>query len=379
MKFVFYTNNISPHQLPLAHEVARIVGYDNFTYVGEEIAWRGTVVDRTRDGHEIAARTVADDGVRDLLETCDVLYVGGVRPIELIERRARAGRTTLYVSERWFKPIPLSGMKVEGWRLKVEGGMWHLPGWVRMFVPGYRRLAKRFVKVANDYACVKFLAIGPWAKRDFLRIGVQAERIVDWGYFVAPSARELVGEVSGSGRVEGACVTKVLWVGRMVGWKRADTIVRAVDLANDRLCAQGSEALIDLTLVGSGEEEARIKRLISAARHASHLTLRPSVPLEAVRQLMREHDVYVLASDANEGWGAVVSEAMEEGMCVLGTHEAGASATLLPADHLFSAGNVRELAELLLRWRSLSPNSIGEWSAAGAARRLIGLVEGNGR
>lgn len=254
-----------------------------------------------------------------------------------------------------------------------------MPGWVRMFVPGYRRLAKRFVKVANDYACVKFLAIGPWAKRDFLRIGVQAERIVDWGYFVAPSARELVGEVSGSGRVEGACVTKVLWVGRMVGWKRADTIVRAVDLANDRLCAQGSEALIDLTLVGSGEEEARIKRLISAARHASHLTLRPSVPLEAVRQLMREHDVYVLASDANEGWGAVVSEAMEEGMCVLGTHEAGASATLLPADHLFSAGNVRELAELLLRWRSLSPNSIGEWSAAGAARRLIGLVEGNGR
>ena len=56
----------------------------------------------------------------------------------------------------------------------------------------------------------------------------------------------------------------------------------------------------------------------------------PAQPMEKVRELMREHDLFVLASNAYEGWGAVVSEALEEGMRVLGTFEAGASAAILP-------------------------------------------------
>ena len=101
------------------------------------------------------------------------------------------------------------------------------------------------------------------------------------------------------------------------------------------------------------------------------------VPISKVRDLMRSHDVYVLASDANEGWGAVVNEALEEGMKVLGTYEAGASAAMLPADDLFHAGDWRRLAELLVRCvkekrdGKLVGQGIGEWTPEKAAQRLV--------
>ena len=93
---------------------------------------------------------------------------------------------------------------------------------------------------------------------------------------------------------------------------------------------------------------------------------------------MRRHDVYVFASDENEGWGAVVNEALEEGMKVLGTYEAGASAAMLPDDDLFHSGDWRRLAELIARCAEekregrLAGQGIGEWTPAKAAERLVG-------
>lgn len=95
--------------------------------------------------------------------------------------------------------------------------------------------------------------------------------------------------------------------------------------------------------------------------------------LDEVRAAMRRHDLYVLASDANEGWGAALNEALEEGMDALGTFEAGASAAMLPRERLYHAGDWKALAQLIekeLRGE-LPPCSIGDWTAAKAAERLL--------
>jgi glycosyltransferase involved in cell wall biosynthesis len=86
---------------------------------------------------------------------------------------------------------------------------------------------------------------------------------------------------------------------------------------------------------------------------------------------MRAHDVYVLSSNAYEGWGAVVSEALEEGMKVVGTYEAGASATILPESNLFHAGDWSWLKDLLQK--DILKADIGLWSAKNAAKVLIEL------
>ena len=107
------------------------------------------------------------------------------------------------------------------------------------------------------------------------------------------------------------------------------------------------------------------------------VTFLPSQSPEKIRELMRQHDTFVLASNGYEGWGAVVSEALEEGMNVIGTWECGACPTLLPKERLYHCGNVRALAKLLVKEynNELPSCSIGDWTAAQAAEKLVKLVE----
>ena len=85
----------------------------------------------------------------------------------------------------------------------------------------------------------------------------------------------------------------------------------------------------------------------------------------------------VETSDENEGWGAAVNEALEEGMKVLGTFESGASAAMLREDDLFHAGDWKRLADLLGRCGlaklkgKLAGQGIGEWTPEKAADRLV--------
>lgn len=164
---------------------------------------------------------------------------------------------------------------------------------------------------------------------------------------------------------------RVLWVGRMLDWKRVDIIVRAVAHANKLLGVQG----VALTLVGTGPEKSALHAL--AGKLMVPVEFREQVPIAQVRELMRTHDLYVLASNGYEGWGAVVSEALEEGMLCVGTREAGSSATILPATHQFKAGDVKALARLILEASAgrLPKVPIGEWSASAAAERLLAMVE----
>lgn len=136
-----------------------------------------------------------------------------------------------------------------------------------------------------------------------------------------------------------------------------------------------------LTVVGDGPERGRLEALGAKlfAGRESALDFRRPVPIAEVRKLMRGHDVYVLPSNGYEGWGAVVSEALEEGMEVLGTYEAGSSATMLDSGRLFHAGDWQRLAELLegvamsggARGRRNRDVTIGEWSARNAAERFM--------
>ncbi len=334
VKIAFYMNCVSAHQLPLARRVAEQVGVENFSYVDAR--------DGSGEGYQLGAEKY-EWITRDtsVLETAD-LVLSGLRDIELFERRRKKGLKTFYTSERWFKPI--------------HG----LPGWLRMLSPGYRRMVKRFVAWANSDENASVLAIGPWAKRDFLRMGVSEERLVPWGYFVEPS----VG--GGSSRAERTEPLKVLWVGRMLKLKRVDTLITAVSEVGKNIV---------VTLVGDGPEKNKLERMAKGMP----VNFFPSMSNEQIRCAMRENDVFVFPSNGVEGWGVVVSESLEEGLRVLGTYEAGAPATMLEESDLFHAGDWKRLAEMLMccveekRKGCLMGQGIGRWSVDAAARQLISI------
>ena len=109
-----------------------------------------------------------------------------------------------------------------------------------------------------------------------------------------------------------------------------------------------------------------------------------SVSFSEVRTLMREHDVYVCSSNGLEVWGAVVNEALEAGRHVLGTYEAGGSATMLFDEDLFHAGDWQRLKVLLERCREqkyrgkLKGQGIGAWSVDEGVEQLMRILNTGG-
>ena len=154
----------------------------------------------------------------------------------------------------------------------------------------------------------------------------------------------------------------------MLDLKRVGDLARACRPRPD-LKRVGILSAVPLDLYGHGPEETRLRKL---AKGCDTIRFHDFVPVAQVRELMRAHDVYVLPSNGYEGWGAVVSEALEEGMRVLATVESGAGATLLPPSNLFRAGDVETLAQKLRA--SIPPVRIGDWTAESAAQALLDLV-----
>lgn len=360
MKVALLTNIVSPHQLPLAEEIVKLVGEDNYRYAYTEafheerarMGWNsGSVPKWCRPAIECS----------DFLENADLVY-SELRDFELFEKRLAEGKDTFYVSERWLKPIMLPfGLS--------------LPGWVKLLHPGYMKKVRRISSLFGFHG-FRYLPQGPWAARDMRFIckvvgkPLDGSQMTPWGYFVAPSKYALHNEIG----VE-RNVMRVLWVGRLIKLKRVDTIVRAIGEYLKRRLADNSLREITLDIYGTGPEETRLREI--SDKYGKTVRFYPSVPIAEVRRLMHEHEVYVFSSNKYEGWGAVVSEALEEHMTVIGTCEAGASAAMLPSSHLFHSGDWRRLAMLLTQAsrHELKPTEIGMWTAKAAAKRMLELVE----
>lgn len=356
--------SISPHLMSFFEPLSRLVkGNVSYHYVV-------TKHDKERirygwsDEVSVNVSLASASGAKEVRQNAEVL-VDAMREIDVLEKRQQEGRLSFYMSERWFKP-PL--------------------GIIRLCHPRFFRTAYRMARLLSGKN-VYYLAQGPAAARDMARIcgimrgkihyffrapKISHERVpgariksVDcpnmflWGYFVAP-AKETVERTKES-------VLRILWVGRMLDWKRTKDLVVAVK----KLALERS---VKLDLYGEGPEKNAVCQL---ALGCDNITVNGFVKSDEVRKLMRAHDIFVLPSDGYEGWGATVSEALEEGMCVYGTYEAGSSSAMLPEDHLYHAGDVDSLVELLKR--PLEYGSIGEWSGEKAALRFRELVNVLGR
>lgn len=355
MTIAIYTNIISPHQMPLAREIAKRVGTHNFRYIyTEHFHQERASMGWSEKGESWVVSSDTPES-RRWLETAHLL-LAGFRDYELFSRRQHSGLKTFYASERWFKPI------------------YGLPGWVRMFVPRYRKMVQRFVKWANNDPNALVLAIGPWARVDFIRMGIKLDKIRLWAYYVEPSLflkpYALPAEQSKKSEL------KILWVGRLLGWKRVVDIVRVVS-AHVGLKRVVDNCKVSLTIVGDGPEKSRLRRLVARFGIEDVVAFMPSQPIERIREIMRAHDCYILSSNGYEGWGAVVSEALEEGMSVIGTYESGSCPTLLPEERLYHAGDWRTLAHLIDSEINgkLPRASIGEWTAARGAERLLEMCK----
>jgi glycosyltransferase involved in cell wall biosynthesis len=358
---VIYGTNIWAHyQLPVASELMKCLGPGRFRMAlfeeihderikmgwgeSQDYSW---VIGPPRNDHERSRM------LRQCTEA-DVMVFGDC-PVEVLKARVAANKLTLVASERLLKK-PFHH--------------------VRMFNPRYAMGFMRYRTLVN-HPNVHSLAIGHYAANDLRTIGAFSDRIWKWGYFVDVCHTPPVPVPDRP--------LKLLWVGRVLNWKKVDTLLRAVAKI------QNSPRFGECTIVGDGPEKNHLLRL------AQHLRLKTdrvhflsSVPFDEVRRMMRESDVYVLPSNRHEGWGVVVGEAMSEGCVLVANEQAGASREQIvdsETGFLYRDCDVDQLASILehiakdyeLRmkirqkaWAMM--NTL--WHPRVAAERLLALCEG---
>ena len=395
MKILVYAGIVSPHMIPLCDCLYAHLGKGNFLYC----ATLPMRTERARLGWKEAEREwiVRYDGVptqkilEEYAETYDALFVSEFES-SAIDCFRRRGKTIIYASERWLKP-PF--------------------GIARYLKPSFVRRALVFSDLLKNYGNFVYLPIGPHAAADAERIvscsrmnpfgGLRSHEIgfekrpmgalsalarkrncLDkmrmWGYYVEASNKGVL-PVQESNKTKTHEI-RVLWVGRLLNWKRVDTIVRAVGEHANLRRMDDSLPTLTLDVYGAGPMERRLKKM--SAKYGGAIKFYSSVPIDEVRRLMREHDVYVLSSNGYEGWGAVVSEALAEGMTVFGTYEAGSSATILPEENLFHAGDWRTLQKILASVScktgigSRSDAYALRWTAESGAKALCDYLKDKG-
>ena len=404
MKIVVDTNMVSPHTAPLSLELAKLCGRENVAYAVHELAQDPF---RTSAVHDLVHDILYDPtttpaSFEKLIEEAD-LVMESRRDFDLMESRVVRNKPTYYISERWFKPIDILHLSDAehargcglwfsgfwrmllpfGWRrarkiyhlLTQEGDFLYLPVGIR----AARDMARLCGLLHGDYKCLFHAPELDFERRPLGRIWLKngqdeklycLDKMRMWGYYVSSSKTDLSTVCAANNGNQN--VVKVLWVGRLLSWKRVDTIVRAVGELSNLKCNDDSIPTITLDIYGDGPEKGRLQDM--ARKYGQAIRFYPSIQYAEVRRVMRAHDVYVLSSNSFEGWGAVVSEALEEGMKVIGTYEAGSSATILPEENLFHAGDWKALKTMLEN--GVADVGIGKWTASYAAQALISHISG---
>ena len=358
LKLLHVNNMISPHQLPLAASLATLVGPDCFRYA----ALRPPMPDRQAMGWNCETdhpwvlrageRQEDREEFRKWWTEADVVMCGE-RLLDPIKERLRSNRLVFYTSERWWKP-PL--------------------GMVRMLSPRFARMATQFRRLAAS-PHLHLLAIGPQAAVDMKRLASFPDRMWRWGYFTRPPERVPPVHERNAG-------LKILYAGRMLSWKRVDTLVRAFHLLRQRV------PTAQLALIGDGPSRPALEDLAGRLRLGPSIGFQSSMVMEDIRGQMRGSHIFVLPSNSYEGWGAVVNEAMSEGCAVVASEAAGSAGSMIRDGMngcVFCPGDWRQLGQIMIRlaqnepWRlkiaAAGQHTMAEcWSPRIAAERFLSVV-----
>lgn len=183
------------------------------------------------------------------------------------------------------------------------------------------------------------LAIGALGEKVYRKAGFKASKIFQWGYFTSPPEASPQPSPKGKGEEK----PRVLFVGRLDENK------------NSRLLIKTMEPMMKdveyLTIVGDGYLRNEIEDMVVEIPNAHYLG---NVPNTKVHELMQLHDILVLPS-SYDGWGAVVNEALQNGMRVIVSQNCGAN--VLVDGHTrgevfyFNEGK-NSLSNVLKRWIS---------------------------
>jgi len=355
----FISNFLNHHQLPFCQAMRDRLG-EGFRFIATEPVHSERIAMGYENMNEkypfvvrayetpesyLQAMRLADDS--------DLAIIGSA-PEKFIQNRLKENRITFRYSERLFKK-----------------GVWRIvdPRILRYLYLNHYRYRNQ-----NLY----MLCASAYTAGDYSMAGCYKNKTFKWGYFpegYPQDIRSLLNMKRKNNRVV------LLWVGRLLALKHPEKAIRVAEW----LKMKGVK--FELQMIGQGEQEEYIREMVAARNLSDEVKMYGFMHHQKVREYMERADIFLFTSDYQEGWGAVLNEAMNSGCAVVASHAIGSVPFLV--DHgknglIFKNNNLNDLCEKV---ETLSANEalrekLGikayqtlsrTWNAENAAENLINL------
>lgn len=260
----------------------------------------------------------------NLCKDADALILGSA-PYEFIADRVRNNKLTFFYAERLFRQ-----------------GLWHM-----LYPPTFFTVLKRFIipgRKSNFY----LLAASGYTAWDTSRIFAFNDHRFKWGHLIEVpkmNSDTVEHKLEKIGLKHSQDVS-ILWAGRLIGLKHPDMSLRIAKTLKERGIP------FNLRIIGSGELEGSLKKMISDYNLDDCVRMLGTMTPGQVRKFMEESEIYLFTSDFNEGWGAVLGEAMSSGCAVVTSHGIGATPFLAKHNEnalLYETGNYESFERNVLK------------------------------
>lgn len=362
MKIVFISNFLNHHQTPVAEELYRRCGEDyHFVSTTEtpEAFLKSGYPDCREKPYNILAYKSEElrSRAQQLVDEADVVVIGSA-PYAWVENRVNAGKQVFIYSERWFKKVPRNYFSL---------GLWK-----SLFKYHFKWSKKKNVSV---------LCASAFLPKDLDLFGLYKGRRYKWGYFTECPQLD-IDDVIAKRRTD---VVDMFWCARFIDWKHWELPI----LLARRLKNSGYKFRI--RMAGSGEDWEKAKKLVEAQGVGDCVSLIGNLPNAQILELMRESSIFLFTSDRQEGWGAVLNEAMAAGCAVVVSDEIGAAPFLVKDGEngllfkcrMFSSfySKVCGLMDDKARWMTLAKNAYRtmqeDCSPYSATSRIFEIIRGS--
>ena len=233
----------------------------------------------------------------------------------------------------------------------------------------YERLDRTWERLKQEYALSQCILVpSDWVARSFLQAGFHPDKICRLPY---PSGS--IGNLVGINRVAKVSRNvRVLCVAGILVRKGQHYLMKAARHLNK----QNSRVQFDITLVGSVGNRNYLSVLMKMGVPFNYI---PHIPNNKMVDFMSRYDVFVLPS-LEDGFGVVVSEALEAGMPVVTTQNTGAADSIRngqngfvvpPKDSIALADAIADAVDLIPEPGFMAPDQICDWQAY--TERLISI------
>ena len=356
MTLTFLTNLVNHHQICVADE---LYGHfkEEYVYVAFEPLpeWlrKGGYQEIERpyilkayESEENRAKAEA------LAYESDVVIIGSASE-KLVRRRLRENKITFHYSERWFKTGYHSLLSPRAWCY----------------------FYRNHIRYRNKRSYM--LCASAFTAPDVRKVFAYPGKCFKWGYFTRVDDFGLEASLAAKrGKA------RIMWCARFLQLKHPELPVRMAR----RLKDAGYDFRLDM--YGSGVELERTKELAEKLEVEDVVAFKGNLPNEEILREMRGHNMFLFTSDRNEGWGAVLNEAMSNGCAVVASDKIGSvpflvkdrvNGLVFKSEDLDSlTSHVRELLDAPTVCedyaRAAYQTMREEWSPRNAAERLIDLI-----